>query len=67
MNYPGTLYRKNNFELTISIKQVKQITAHKELWDDFLPDMHHLKLRHLLAIENAQLPDIEVQRRTIRE
>jgi len=45
--------------LTISINHVRQIAAHKDLWDDFLPDMHHLKLRHLLALENAQLPDIE--------
>ncbi|MEO7308144.1 MAG: hypothetical protein ABIR78_11420 [Ferruginibacter sp.] len=45
--------------MSISINHVKQIAAHKDLWDDFLPDMHHLKLRHLLALENAQLPDIE--------
>jgi len=45
--------------LTISISHVRQIAAHKELWDDFLPEMHHLKLRHLLALEQAQLPGIE--------
>jgi len=59
MNYPTLLYHKNNSELTISINHVRQIAAHKDLWDDFLPEMHHLKLRHLLALENAQLPDIE--------
>ncbi len=45
--------------MTISINHVRQITAHKDLWDDFLPEMHHLKLRHLLPLENAQIPDIE--------
>jgi len=59
MNYPRLQYHKNNFEVSISINHVKQIAAHKDLWDDFLPEKHHLKLRHLLALENAQLPDIE--------
>ena len=45
--------------MTISINHVRQITAHKHLWDDFLPEMHHLKLRHLLPFENAQIPDVE--------
>ncbi|MEO6539690.1 MAG: hypothetical protein ABIN74_01820 [Ferruginibacter sp.] len=45
--------------MNISIKHVRQIEAHKELWDDLLPEMHHLKSRHLLAMENARLPDIE--------
>ena len=45
--------------MTLSINHVKQIAAHKDLWDDFLPEAHHLKTRHLLPLENAQLPDIE--------
>lgn len=45
--------------MTISIIQVRQIAAHKDLWDDFLPEMHHLKHRHLLPLENAQIPDVE--------
>ena len=59
MNYPWPLYHKNNFELTISINHVRQIAALKDLWDDFLPEIHHLKTRHLLPLENAQLPDIQ--------
>jgi hypothetical protein len=45
--------------LTISINCVTKITEHKDLWDDFLPESHHLKIRHLLPLENAQVPDIE--------
>ncbi len=45
--------------MTISINQVRQIAAHKDLWDDFLPEGHHLKIRHLLPLENAALPGIE--------
>jgi hypothetical protein len=45
--------------LTISINQVRLVAAHKDEWDDFLPEMHHLKHRHLLPLENAQIPDIE--------
>ncbi len=45
--------------MTISINQLTPITEHKDLWDDFLPEGHHLKTRHLLPLENAQVPDIE--------
>ncbi|MEO6252375.1 MAG: hypothetical protein ABIO79_03685 [Ferruginibacter sp.] len=45
--------------MSISINHVRQIAAHKDLWDEFLPENHHLELRHLLSLENAQLPDIE--------
>jgi hypothetical protein len=45
--------------LSISIKQVTPIADHTDLWDDFLPEGHHLKMRHLLPVENAQVPDIE--------
>jgi hypothetical protein len=45
--------------LNISIKQVSKIAEHKDLWDDFLPGSHHLHSRHLLALEQAQIPDIE--------
>jgi hypothetical protein len=45
--------------LTISIKHVRQIAGQNILWDDFLPEGHHLKTRHLLALENAVLPGIE--------
>lgn len=45
--------------MTISINHVRQITTHKDLWDDFLPETHHLKHRHLLPLENAQIPDVE--------
>jgi hypothetical protein len=45
--------------LTISINHATQIEAHKDLWDDFLPEIHHLKQRHLKPLEKAQLPDIE--------
>ena len=45
--------------MTISINQVTPIAEHKGLWDDFLPETHHLKIRHLLPLENALVPDIE--------
>ena len=45
--------------MAILINYVTQIAAYKDLWDDFLPETHHLKQRHLLALENAQIPDIE--------
>ncbi len=45
--------------MTITINHVSQIAAHKDVWDDFLPENHHLKQKHLLAFENAQIPDIE--------
>jgi hypothetical protein len=45
--------------LTISINHVRQIAALKDVWDEFLPEMHHLKQRHLQPLEKAQLPDIE--------
>lgn len=45
--------------MTISINHVRQIASHNFLWDDFLPEGHHLKTRHLLPLENAALPDIE--------
>jgi hypothetical protein len=45
--------------LTISIKSVNNIAACKAVWDDFLPEVHHLNERHLLQIEKANIPDIE--------
>ena len=45
--------------MTISINHVSQIAAYKDPWDDFLPGSHHLNSRHLQALENAQIPDIE--------
>jgi hypothetical protein len=45
--------------LTISINQVTSIAEYANLWDDFLPEGHHLKTRHLLPLENAKVPDIE--------
>ncbi len=45
--------------MTISINYVSNIVAYKDVWDDLLPEAHHLKQRHLLALENAQIPDIE--------
>ena len=45
--------------MTISIKHVRQIAELKDLWDEFLPQAHHLQLAHLQAFENAQLPNIE--------
>jgi len=45
--------------LTISINHVTSVGEHKDLWDDFLPESHHLKTRHLLPFEKAEVPDIE--------
>ena len=45
--------------LTISINHLTAIASHNFLWDDFLPEGHHLKTRHLLPLENAALADIE--------
>ncbi|MBK6378373.1 MAG: hypothetical protein IPF72_00895 [Chitinophagaceae bacterium] len=45
--------------MTISINHLTPIAEHTNLWDDFLPEGHHLKTRHLLPLENAQVPDIE--------
>jgi len=45
--------------LTISINSVNKIAACKDLWDDFLPETHHLKKRHLLQLEKADIPNIE--------
>ncbi|MBL7700835.1 MAG: hypothetical protein JNM14_01175 [Ferruginibacter sp.] len=45
--------------MTISINHVNRIDVCKDLWDGFLPAMHHLSSRHLQALENAQIPDIE--------
>jgi len=45
--------------LTISINCESKISACKDLWDDFLPETHHLKQRHLLQLEKANIPDIE--------
>jgi hypothetical protein len=44
--------------LSISIQQLEGIEAYQDLWDDFLPGMHHLKLRHLKALEKAAVPGI---------
>ncbi len=45
--------------MTISIKTARQISEVIDFWDDFLPQSHHLKTRHLLRLEKALLPDIE--------
>lgn len=45
--------------MNISINYESNIAAFTNLWDDFLPETHHLKQRHLLPLEKAQLPDIE--------
>ena len=45
--------------MAITIKLATKIEAYRGLWDKFLPQKHHLQLRHLQAFENAQLPDIE--------
>ena len=45
--------------MTISIKHVTPIADNTNLWDDFLPEGHHLKIRHLLPLENAHIPDID--------
>jgi len=45
--------------LTISIIHAPKIESHREVWDDLLPESHHLKSRHLLALEKARLPGIE--------
>lgn len=45
--------------MTISINHVNNIDGYKDHWDDFLPPLHHLCYRHLLALEKAQIPDIE--------
>jgi len=45
--------------LNISINRLTKIAEHTNLWDDFLPESHHLKIRHLLSFENARVPDIE--------
>lgn len=45
--------------MNISIKHGAQIAEYKDSWDDFLPGSHHLHSTHLLALEQAQIPDIE--------
>jgi hypothetical protein len=45
--------------LTISIKSATQIGELHDFWDDFLPEKHHLKLRHLVPLEKPGLPDIK--------
>lgn len=45
--------------MTISINSVSNIEACKGIWDDFLPEFHHLQARHLQQIEKSQLPNLE--------
>ena len=45
--------------MAITINQVTQIAAYEGLWDNFLPETHHLKSRHLQALEEAGIADIE--------
>jgi hypothetical protein len=51
--------------LTITINHARKIEDDANEWDDFLPGNHHLKSRHLLALEKATLPDIEYHYVTI--
>jgi hypothetical protein len=45
--------------LAISIKRSTKISEVADFWDDLLPETHHLKLRHLTALEKSLVPDIE--------
>jgi hypothetical protein len=45
--------------LNIELKIEQKIANCQSLWDDFLPENHHLKSRHLEAFENAHIDDIE--------
>lgn len=45
--------------MIITIATNKQISEIARFWDDFLPEKHHLKSRHLLALERSRLPEIK--------
>ena len=45
--------------MNIHITIVKKISECKTVWNDFLPPVHHLQYRHLLAFEEAAVEDIE--------
>lgn len=45
--------------MTISIKTATQISDFHYFWDDFLPEQHHLKIRHLIPLEKPSLPNIK--------
>ncbi len=45
--------------LNIQLKIDKNIASCNEMWDDFLPENHHLKSCHLQAFENANIEDVE--------
>ena len=45
--------------MKINISIAKNISDWTNDWDDFLPEAHHLKSRHLLAFEKAAVDDIE--------
>lgn len=45
--------------MKINITTTKNIADSAKSWDDFLPENHHLKSRHLLAFEKAHVEDME--------
>jgi hypothetical protein len=45
--------------LKITITITQQISDCCNFWDEFLPDQHHLRARHLQAFENAKIDNIE--------
>lgn len=45
--------------LKIELKIEQKISQCKELWDELLPDNHHMKSSHLQAFEDAKVDDIE--------
>ena len=49
----------NNSILKIDLKIKLKIADCNELWDDFLPENHHMKSSHLQSFEDAQIDDIE--------
>jgi hypothetical protein len=47
--------------LSISITTSNKIEALDIIWDNFLPTNHHLKSKHLLAMQNAAINDLTYQ------
>jgi hypothetical protein len=45
--------------LTITISIAKQIFECEKTWDNFLPQGHHLQSRHLLALEQSNIEDLQ--------
>lgn len=46
--------------MNITIRATQEITACQTVWDEMLPPQHQLRSRHLLALEQSAIEDLQV-------